>query len=789
MKKLLYLLASSALLFSSCEDAPTEVLGDDASGVTFKSSITAETRVTNNLFDVNDEIYVTAFDGESTFAERVSYTYDGSIFSSTTPIIYDSKSQNLSFIAAYPAVDDFAKSFTFEVLADQSVDDNYEMSDLLVATKDATYDLSPTLVFNHVLSSLVISITDADLRGGVLTVYAVGETSADLDAQTYTAVADASDMAITAAYDTTYKAILSPQSISAGDVIAKYEVNGVTYTWNASSDVTLESGYCYTYSWDIENNNVVLVSAINDWNDGEDFTISPAESSEFTLDYFSETSYPATDNWIITDASATTADFAGLSAAIVALSGSGREISLEFPNLASIPNYAIFGESSFDADLAIDALVSVSAAKATSVGQYAFYSCDNLANVDFPSATIIYTFAFYQCTSLKTLYFPSIISLENHCFNGCSSVTYAEFPQVTTVKVYIFFGCSSLTELHLATDDGVKLDYVDSIAFNWTNAGVTASVTKINLTLGEANYDLVNEDGVTLTVGSYSFTFASISVIGHEIVIPEDEPVEGSVAPAEAEVDGKRWVVVSALTDEFDTWDSTKWSKSTWNYGVPVQMIEDNAYVDGGNLCIKATLDEDASDNEDRWFQSCRVMSKTQISYPMYTECRMKTSNLSAYSTYWLNNGDSNDRDEIDICEHNTNPSYAPDVADRPYTMYSQYFIAENGVEERDKGDFDNRNLSPENPAYGKKWNEEFQTLGLWWIDENHLQFYINGEKAGYIETVSDFTRSLNIIWDLWTVDATWSGGIANKEDLSDDSINTFYIDWICTYTLVDENE
>ncbi len=790
MKKLLFLLASSALLFSSCEDVATEVLDDGASGVTFKSSITTETRVTNNLFDVNDEIYVTAFDGESTFADKVSYSYDGSIFSSTTPIIYDSKSQNLSFIAAYPAVDDLAKSFTFEVSADQNVDDNYEMSDLLVATTGAAYDLCPTLTFKHALSSLVISITDADLRGGELTVYAVGETSADLDAQTYTAVADASDMAITAAYETTYKAIVSPQSISAGDVIATYEMNGVTYTWSASSDVTLESGYCYTYSWDIDNNTISLVSVISDWNDGEDFTISPAESSEFALDYFSETSYPATDNWIITDASATTADFAGLSAAIVALSGSGREISLEFPNLASIPNYAIFGESSFSEDLATDALVSVSAAKATTIGQYAFYNCSNLANVDFPSATIIYTYALSKCTSLTSLYFPSMVSLENHCFNGCSSVTYAEFPQTTTVKTYVFFGCSSLTELHLATDDGVVLTSVINIAFNWTTT-TSASVPKINITLGSANYDLVNEDGFTITVGANSFTFASVTVIGYGLMTPETDPIEGSVAPAEAEVDGKRWVVVSALTDDFDTWDSTKWSKSTWNYGVPVQMIEENAYVEGGNLCIKATLDEDASDNEDRWFQSCRVMSNTDISYPMYTECRMKTSDLSAYSTYWMNKGTDGgtNRDEIDICEHNANPSYEPDVADRPYTMYSQYFISVDGVEERDKGDFDNRDLSPTNPAYGKKWSEEFQTLGLWWIDESHLQFYINGEKAGYIETVSDFTRSLNIIWDLWTIDETWSGGIASKDDLSNDDINTMYVDWICTYTLVDSEE
>ena len=69
----------------------------------------------------------------------------------------------------------------------------------------------------------------------------------------------------------------------------------------------------------------------------------------------------------------------------------------------------------------------------------------------------------------------------------------------------------------------------------------------------------------------------------------------------------------------------------------------------------------------------------------------------------------------------------------RPYTMYSQYFIVKNGVTERNNGDFDNRNLSDGNPAKGVKWNEAYQTLGMWWKDENHVQFYINGESYNFV--------------------------------------------------------
>lgn len=242
---------------------------------------------------------------------------------------------------------------------------------------------------------------------------------------------------------------------------------------------------------------------------------------------------------------------------------------------------------------------------------------------------------------------------------------------------------------------------------------------------------------------------------------------------------GQQWVVVEELTDEFDHWDESKWDYSLWNYEAPVKMMAKNGGVADGKLWIKATLGED----KERWFETSRVQSKVKIGFPMYTECRMKTSHISAFSTYWLNNGNIRNRNEIDVCEHNTNPSW-PDMADRPYTMYSQYFIVVDDDTERANGNFDNRKLSDGNPAKGKKWNEDYQVLGCYWKNEHEVIFYINGEEAGSVKSKRKYTRKLNIIWDLWTSEHEWTGGIADKEDLADDSINTMYVDWIHTYTL-----
>ncbi|MEM6967718.1 MAG: beta-agarase [Bacteroidota bacterium] len=246
--------------------------------------------------------------------------------------------------------------------------------------------------------------------------------------------------------------------------------------------------------------------------------------------------------------------------------------------------------------------------------------------------------------------------------------------------------------------------------------------------------------------------------------------------------EGMKWEKVEALTDDFDAWDTNKWFKTLWNYGVPVQMRSENSGVEDGNLWIKATLDE----GQQRWFETSRVMSKTQINYPMYTESRIKTAHISAYNTFWLNNGDINNRNEIDVIENNSKPSCncQPKF---PWQMNSQYFHVVDGDTKRKHGNFDNRTLSEANPLRGIPWNEAYHTVGVWWKDATNIQFYLDGEPAGSVVSERDFTRELNLIWDLWTIDENWSGGIAAKEDLLDESINTMKVDWVRTWQLVEE--
>ena len=170
----------------------------------------------------------------------------------------------------------------------------------------------------------------------------------------------------------------------------------------------------------------------------------------------------------------------------------------------------------------------------------------------------------------------------------------------------------------------------------------------------------------------------------------------------------------------------------------------------------------------------------------MYTESRIKTAHLSAYNTFWLNNGNINNRNEIDVIENNSKPSCNCQPA-FPWQMNSQYFHVVDVNTQRNKGNFDNRNLSQENPLRGVPWNEDYHIVGVWWKNERDIQFYLEGEPAGSVVSARDFTRELFLLWDLWTFDATWLGGLAMQSDLQDARVNTMYVDWVRTWQLEEE--
>ena len=366
-------------------------------------------------------------------------------------------------------------------------------------------------------------------------------------------------------------------------------------------------------------------------------------------------------------------------------------------------------------------------------------------------------------------------------------------------------------QINVGINDSLGNDGGDLDNYSLTVNATNGTVTEINDGIFEyiPNKDFFGSDAFTYTItdADGDSDTATVTITVDESIPPPsawnniDPNFPSFVSIEDTTPSNKKWVKQETMSDEFDAWDNSKWFKSTWNYGVPVKMSTSNinSGVDDGKLWIKATLRQ--NDPEDRWFQTARIHSRTKINYPMYTEARIKTNHISSYNTYWLNNGDINNRDEIDIIENNSKPSCTNcDATIFPDQMNSQYFQAdanETPQTIRNYGNFLRSGLSDTNPLKNKGWNEEYHIYGVWWKDEKNIQFYLDGEPAGSVVVGEDrsgqtysnriFTRDLEIIFDVWTSQDGWLGGLPPKPDLGDDSKNTMRIDWVRTWKLEDK--
>jgi len=170
-------------------------------------------------------------------------------------------------------------------------------------------------------------------------------------------------------------------------------------------------------------------------------------STGLKLADFTDTStLPTEDTWIIIDSSAPLKDeFKGLKTALGKAERDNREIKLMFPNIVKIPRYAFY----VSYQQSITSLVSVSASKATTIGDYAFLYCTALTEVNIPLATDIGDAAFAGCSALTEISLPKVINIGYQAFKDCDALTEVDFPNATDIGDYAFYGCSALTKVHI----------------------------------------------------------------------------------------------------------------------------------------------------------------------------------------------------------------------------------------------------------------------------------------------------------------------------------------------------
>ncbi len=280
----------------------------------------------------------------------------------------------------------------------------------------------------------------------------------------YVNLAEAIDSENLCAY-TTYSSMIidvedrkiSEYNSEEDEVSIKFNINPMSIAAGSSLTFRIslndESGNEYCYTAEIENTTGSAVnferSTYNTIRATCDMDNVVANYTDITLADLSATNIPETDAWTITDTTATTADFAGFSEAIAALSGTTRKIKVNFPNLEAIPAYAMFGTELESTTYASSALYSVTADAAKSVGDYAFYWASALSSASFASATSTGVSVFECCYLLSTVNLPSVVTLGDYTLASCTSLSKLDLPEVLTIGEYGCYFCSAMTELSM----------------------------------------------------------------------------------------------------------------------------------------------------------------------------------------------------------------------------------------------------------------------------------------------------------------------------------------------------
>ncbi len=250
---------------------------------------------------------------------------------------------------------------------------------------------------------------------------------------------------------------------------------------------------------------------------------------------------------------------------------------------------------------------------------------------------------------------------------------------------------------------------------------------------------------------------------------------------------GYQWVKNDAFSDEFNgnSLDKNKWYDRSpyWKNGRPPATFRaENVSVKDGFLQIKEVVL--AEPDSIYRLAGGAVASKSQEALYGYYEVRMKASGVSMSSTFWLKTqeqtvGCDKVRQELDIVEA---VGGSKRFAAFKYKMKSNAHFFRTDC----KGERTNKS-TPGETSLNSAVDSMFHVFGCWWKDANTLDFYYNGNYAFTIHPDTTYSKTpFNQPMYMHMVTETYNWEVPpTYEELSDNSKNITYYDWVRSYKLV----
>ena len=280
--KKIMLALTSCIVAASCsnvDERMSSVLAEN--NVRFTASMNTVTRATETEFEEGDQIAVyavqegedgnTVLNSSGNYADGVTYTYTGGKFTNAKGIVRPANF-GVRYFAIYPhTAGAEVPTSKFQVKTNQHEAGQYTLSDLCTAVSDVTKDKEVDLVFSHRLSHVVINLEGEILGTGHPVVSLTNVNTAcdvNFNANSYVE-ADGQEVVRCADNGTnSYKAIIVPQTIKAGDPFISVVLNGKEHLLKAATDIVFVSGKQRTFNLTVDDGEIVsYTSNIQPWDE------------------------------------------------------------------------------------------------------------------------------------------------------------------------------------------------------------------------------------------------------------------------------------------------------------------------------------------------------------------------------------------------------------------------------------------------------------------------------------------------------------------------------------------
>lgn len=227
--------------------------------------------------------------------------------------------------------------------------------------------------------------------------------------------------------------------------------------------------------------------------------------------------------------------------------------------------------------------------------------------------------------------------------------------------------------------------------------------------------------------------------------------------------DGSSWEVMPTFSDEFNTFDRSKWHDTNpdWLGRQPGFFSPKNVAIENNELTLTARCEEPPTEELRKkgyhTFSTASVKHKELAHYGYY-EIRAKAMKSRASSAFWFQRGDGKDNTEIDVFE-----ICGGSPAEAKINYMTMHIVQRDGKKLHEK--VANVYNAPE-PLY-----EDYHIYGVDW-NPKEVVFYVNDKMIHRVPN-NRWHQPLNLLFDSETF-PNWFG-LPKPEELP----STFRIDYI----------